>query len=114
VDRKSIRRYQPVANYSGVVATGSESPAKHSPPPRPPAAAPSACEAHRAWIEAQIELGRNAVSIYQDLVERHAFAHTFYSVKRFVATLRPYFPHVAERICAQSPGDREIQHGVEL
>ena len=31
---------------------------------------PSACEMHREWIEEQVELGRNAQSIYQDLVER--------------------------------------------
>jgi len=91
VDRKTIRRYQRAANSSGV-ATGSEPPAKHIPPPRPPAAAPSACEAHRTWIEAQVELGRNAVSIYQDLVEQHGFSHAYNSVKRFVATLRRRAP----------------------
>jgi len=34
-----------------------------------PAHARSACEEHRPWIEEQVRLGRNAVSIYQDLVE---------------------------------------------
>ena len=87
VDRKTIRRYQRAANSSGV-ATGSEPPAKHIPPPRPPAAAPSACEAHRTWIEAQVELGRNAVSIYQDLVEPHGFTHAYNSVTRFVSALK--------------------------
>jgi transposase len=92
VDRKTIRRYQRAANSSGV-ATGSEPPAEQIPPPRPPAAAtPSACEAHRAWIEAQVALGRNAVSIYQDLVEQHGFGHAYNSVKRFVATLKRRAP----------------------
>jgi len=49
---------------------------------------PSACEAHRGWIEEQVQLGRNAVSIYQDLVEGHGFSHRYNSVKRFVAHLR--------------------------
>ena len=46
---------------------------EQNPPPRPPArkpvATPSACEMHREWIESQVALGRNAMSIYQDLVE---------------------------------------------
>lgn len=92
VDRKTIRRYQRVANSPGV-ATGSEPPAEQIPPPRPPAAATvSACAPYRAWIEAQVELGRNAVSIYQDLVEQHGFSHAYNSVKRFVAGLKRRAP----------------------
>ena len=90
------------ANSPGV-ATGSEAPGEQIPPPRPPAAAgpdtaspatgtASACEPHREWIEAQVALGRNAVSIYQDLVEAHGFAHRYNSVKRFVARLKARAP----------------------
>ena len=32
-----------------------------------------ACAPHRAWIEQQVELGHNAVAIYQNLVERRDF-----------------------------------------
>lgn len=92
VDRKTIRRYQRQANSPGV-ATGPDGAADQIPPPRPPAATtPSSCEPHRAWIEAQVELGRNAVSIYQDLVETHGFTHAYNSVKRFVATLKRRAP----------------------
>jgi hypothetical protein len=49
-------------------------------------------EAHRSWIEAQVQLGRNAVSIYQDLVESHGFEHRCNSVKRFVHALRSREP----------------------
>jgi transposase len=104
VDRKTIRRYVQAANSPGV-ATGFFVPPGQTPPPRPPADAglglgatqepagsmrltPSACEPHRAWIEAQVQLGRNAVSIYQDLVEGYGFSHQYNSVKRFVAQLR--------------------------
>ena len=55
-------------------------------------ATPSACEIHRAWIESQVTLGRNAMSIYQDLVERYGFTHRYNSVKRFVATLKAREP----------------------
>ena len=109
VDRKTIRRYHRLAN-SPTPATGSAGGDPQTPPPRPPApradlvtaleseAAParrssvSACEAHRAWIETQLGLGRNATSIYQNLVERHEFAAKYNSVKRFVATLRARAP----------------------
>jgi transposase len=98
VDRKTIRRYARLANSPGV-ATGSPSLPGQIPPPRPPAAGKlpasftaSACEPHRAWIEAQVDLGRNAVALYQDLVEAHGFAHHYNSVKRFVAKLKARAP----------------------
>ena len=95
VDRKTIRRYEREAK-SPRVATGSE-PGKTGgelgqippwPPARPPKQARSACEEHRTWIEAQVELGRNAQSIYQDLVESRRFTHQYNSVKRFVRSLK--------------------------
>jgi len=102
VDRKTIRGLEREANSPGV-ATGSETPPGQIPPPRPPAdtvgpvvattpASTSACEPHRSWIESQVQLGRNAVSIYQDLVEQHGFAHRYNAVKRFVARLRARVP----------------------
>jgi len=93
VDRKTLRRYQRQANSPGV-ATGAEAATDQIPPPRPPAAgtSTSACEPYRAWIEAQVELGRNAVSIFQDLVEMHGFPRAYNSVKRFVATLKRRAP----------------------
>jgi hypothetical protein len=48
----------------------------------------SACEEHRDWIRAQVELGRNAQSIYQDLVEGFGFTHRYNSAKRFVRGLK--------------------------
>ena len=67
-----------------------------NPPPRPPAPVPklavSACEIHREWIEQQVALGRNAQSIYQDLVEQSGFAHRYNSVKRFVRALKAREP----------------------
>lgn len=92
VDRKTIRRY--AANSPGV-ATGSAGSGEQIPPPRPPAAAsvtPSACEPHRSFIEAQVQLGRNAQSVYQDLVELYGFRHRYNSVKRFVRVLKAREP----------------------
>jgi transposase len=43
---------------------------------------------YREWIEAQVDLGRNAMSIYQDLVEMHGFSSKYSSVQRFVKKLK--------------------------
>jgi transposase len=102
VDRKTIRRYQRLSNSPGV-ATSSEAGENQIPPPRPPApedatvlaagrVTSSECEPYRAWIEVQVGLGRNAVSIYQDLVEAHGFTHAYNSVKRFVSRLKARAP----------------------
>jgi hypothetical protein len=85
IDRKTIRRYAREAKSPGV-ATGLEGQISQNPPPRPPALAVSACEAHRPWIEAQVQLGRNAVSIFQDLVGLYGFTHQYNSVKRAYST----------------------------
>jgi transposase len=97
VDRKTIRRYAVAVSNSPGVATGSEPGLGQNPPPWPPArdgvctlarVASSACESHRSWIETQVQLGRNAQSIFQDLVEQHGFENRYNSVKRFVAGLK--------------------------
>jgi transposase len=123
VDRKTIRRYQrqidALEPNSPRVATGSAtektaSSAVEIPPPRPPAGAVpparspkearSACEAHREWIEAQVALGRNAQSIYQDLVEAHGFTHKYNSVKRFVRGLKVREPERFD-VLESGPGE---------
>jgi hypothetical protein len=57
-------------------------------PKSPTPATGSACEIHREWIESQVALGRNAMRIYQDLVELFGFTHRYNSVKRFVNALK--------------------------
>ena len=47
------------------------------------------CEPHRDFIEAEAAKGRNAVAIYQDLVEHHGYDGAYNAVKRFVGKLRP-------------------------
>jgi len=99
VDRKTIRRYAEAAK-SPTPATGSGVDPDQIPPPRPlaleaipePGTTVSACEPHRSWIEKQVQQGRNAMSVYQDLVEKYAFAHGYNSVKRFVGKLRARDP----------------------
>lgn len=105
VDRKTIRRYAAASKSPGV-ATDSDGICGQTPPPRPPAppegassspepsspTGTSACEPHRTWIEGQLLLGRNAQSLYQDLIELHGFENQYNSVKRFVARLKARTP----------------------
>ena len=91
IDRKTIRGYHKhftaaAASNSPGVATDSPTAAAGAapqiPPPRPPTSAvvtASTCEAHRAFIEAQLRLRRNAMAIYQDLVDRHGFTGAYNS-----------------------------------
>ncbi len=110
VSRHTIRAYQKrlasegEANCPGVATD----PAEQTAPPRPPAlqttavpaSAISLCEPHRASIEEQLRLGRNAMAIYQDLVDRHGFTGRYNSVKRCMLRMRN-----AEPICRQKEVD---------
>jgi transposase len=104
IHRSTIRRYERQWKRSKCpMATGSEGADIENVPPRPPdggesklnkipKCAASECAPYREWIESQVVLGRNAQSIYQDLVERHAFKAKYNSVKRFVRGLKSREP----------------------
>jgi transposase len=64
---------------SGEVSTDSA-------PSRAPQA--SACEPYRDHIEAALKVGRNAMAIWQDLVDEVGFTARYASVRRFVRQLR--------------------------
>lgn len=104
IDRRTIRKYQAAMEpaNSPRVATGSP-PAKQAAalsqnPPRRPPAQTSACEPWRAFIQAQLVIKRNAMAIYQDLMDVHGFGHGYNSVKRFVAQIRAREPEQFDRL----------------
>jgi transposase len=138
IDRKTIRRYGRLHNLltpfpsaaeskspSGqVVATGTADSTGQNPPPRPPAFAGgspesimipaharSACEEHRQWIEQQVQLGRNAVAMYQDLVEQFGFTSRYNSVKRFVRALRKKQPQQYDRLEFLPGEEAQVDYG---
>ncbi len=131
IDRKTIRRYGQSYDSDEVqesgdsqsptpqeVATGSEIPLNQNPPPRPPAPEPkmpkhvrSACEAHREWIEEQVRGGRNAMAIYQDLVELFGFNHRYNSVKRFVRLLKRKDPEQYDRLEFLMGEEAQVDYG---
>jgi transposase len=81
-----------------------------SPPTRAPSA--SACAPYRELIEEAVGRGRNAVAIYQDLVDDHGFTAKYASVKRFVAKLRGTTPVEARVVMTTTPGEEgQVDYG---
>jgi transposase len=90
--------------------------AEHRPPetkPRPsrsPSA--SACEPYREIIESALARGRNAMAIFQDLVDGHGFAAKYASVKRFVGKLRGSAAPEARVVIQTAPGEEaQVDYG---
>ena len=131
IDRKTIRFYAKSVSAdvagndsnSSTLATGSvAAPEVQNPPPRPPAfpaqkappvpiLARSACEPHREWIEAQVRLGRNAMAIYQELVDTRGFTHAYNSVKRFCGGLRREEPEQFDRLEFSPAEECQVDYG---
>ena len=119
IDRETIRGYQKrfaaaQANSPGV-STGSP---EQIPPPCPPAPGPSrspatisACEPHRGFIEAQLRLRRNAMSIYQDLVDQYGFAARYSSVMRYARKLRCHEPEQFDRLEFLPGEEMQVDYG---
>jgi len=132
IDRKTIRFYAKMLpteaaggdSNSSTPATGPVgAPEVENPPPWPPAIsrqmepkripklARSACEAHREWIEAQVRLGRNAMAIYQELVDTCGFTHAYNSVKRFCRALRRQEPEQFDRLEFSPAEECQVDYG---
>jgi transposase len=96
---------------SGEVSTD---PAASNPAPTPvvstdatPTRSPqtSACALYREEIVDALARGRNAMGIWQDLVDRHGFRHRYASVRRFVRTLQAATPAEARVVITTAPGE---------
>ena len=79
-------RFKPDSKPAIEVTTGFLQPA--TPPETGRKRTASASEAYREMIELELSRGRNAMGIWQDLVDRHGFTGGYQSVKRFVRKLR--------------------------
>ncbi len=94
-------------------ATGASSSSEQNGPGWPPTwrSSVSACEPHRAWIEDQVRLGRHAMSIYRELVDRHGFGNQYNSVKRFVSGLKQKDPERFD-VLEFAPGEEaQVDYG---
>ena len=79
-------------------------------PGRSPSA--SACEPFREVIVEALARGRNAMAIWQDLVDDHGFRSRYASVRRFVATLRGEQRPEARVVIETAPGEEaQVDYG---
>jgi len=79
-------------------------------PGRSPSA--SACEPHREWIEVEVRHGRDAMAIWQDLVDDYGFTHSYQSVRRFVVKLRGEQVVEAHPVIETAPGEEgQVDYG---
>jgi transposase len=89
------------------VSTDLAAPAK---PGRAPSA--SACESYRELIAEALGRGRNAMAIWQDLVDDFGFTARYASVRRFVVKLRGTRPTEARVVIATAPGEEgQVDYG---
>ncbi|MBV8818091.1 MAG: IS21 family transposase [Acidobacteriaceae bacterium] len=92
------------------VSTDSTAETPHRQPSRSPTA--SACEPYREVIEAALAMGRNAMAIWQDLVDGHGFAGRYASVKRFVRKLSGTAAPEARVVIETAPGEEaQVDYG---
>ena len=81
-----------------------------SPPGRSPTS--SACEPYRDTIEVGLSRGRNAMAIWQDLVDTCGFAAGYQSVRRFVRKLHPSASPEARVVIETAPGEEcQVDYG---
>jgi transposase len=72
----------------------------------------SSSEAYRELIELELTRGRNAMGIYQDLVDRHGFTSSYQSVQRFVRKLRGAVSPEARAVIETRPGEEcQVDYG---
>ena len=79
-------------------------------PGRAPSA--SACEPFRELIVEALGRGRNAMAIWQDLVDGHGFPARYASVRRFVVALHGNTPADARVVITTAPGEEaQVDYG---
>jgi len=81
-------------------------------PETPSATAASVSEPFRELIESGLARGRNAMSIWQEMVDRHGFTGAYESVKRLVRKLRgPSSPEARAVIITQPGEEAQVDYG---
>ena len=107
VDRKTVRRHLPGEASKGTEApTGSIGAGDVS-----AKASGSQCEPFRGTIGELLAAGLHARRIHQDLVAEHGFSGSYYSVRRFVKTLRNEKPEAFRRIETEPGFEAQVDFG---
>jgi hypothetical protein len=81
------------------VITDSGEKTPENPPPQPsnPSPTAGACEPYRETIESWLDRGRNAMAIWQDLVDQHGYGGGYQTVNRFVRRYLERHPQLSLR-----------------
>ena len=92
---------------------GAEPTGRTIPEPQPGRSpASSASEPYREAIELGMSRGRNAMAIWQDLVDGHGFTAGYQSVKRFIQKLRGSPTPEARVVIETAPGEEaQVDYG---
>ena len=79
---------------------------------KPGCGPPSSCEPYRELIARELNRGRNAMGIWQDLVDGHGFGGGYQSVRRFVRRLDQARSPEARAIIETAPGEEcQVDYG---
>ncbi len=117
ISRETGHRRETIARYgrlAGLLAAKPSTPAK-VPTDLEPAAAVrnsrSTVREHGTFIEVELEKGRNAVAIYQDLVEHYGYEGSYDAVKRYARRMRPSDPKVSCRFETEPGWEAQVDYG---
>ena len=108
--RPAAKPANEVTTDFGAGSAGEPAPAPEPRPGRSPSS--SACEPYREVIEWGLSRGRNAMAIWQDLVDGHGFPASYQSVKRFVHKRRGSPTPEARAVIETAPGEEaQVDYG---
>jgi transposase len=102
------------ANAEGVSTDSDPALSPEPGPAAPPGHSPMAsrCEPYRELIAAALARGRNAMAIWQDLVDGHGFPAGYASVMRFVRQVRGAAVPEAHAVIQTPPGEEgQVDYG---
>ncbi len=92
--------------------SGEKTPENPQPHPSNASTSASACEPYRETIELGLNRGRNAMAIWQDLVDQHGYSGGYQTVNRFVRKLRGAHSPQAVGIILTAPGEEaQVDYG---
>jgi transposase len=101
---------KPAIEVSTDSGSASPLPATDPQPSRSPSA--SACEPFHELIEAALARGRNAMAIWQDLVDQSGFGGAYQSVRRYVHKLRGTASPEPRAVILTAPGEEaQVDYG---
>jgi transposase len=95
-----------------ITDSGAKTPENVPPQSSNPSPTASACEPYRETIESWLDRGRNAMAIWQDLVDQHGYGGGYQTVNRFVRKLRGAPSPQAVGIILTAPGEEaQVDYG---